>query len=1118
MSTETEARPDVDRHLEPLKPFQRDAVDYIFEQMFEADDPQRRFLLADEVGLGKTLVARGLIARAADWLWDRVDRVDVVYICSNRNIASQNINRLNVTDQESRALPTRLTMLPLRLPEIADRKLSLVSLTPGTSFNLASRGGHYKERMVLYFMLRQIWDLGPSKRYVNALRCGKGHGAWRGELDWFEDELRSGAKELNDELIAAFAERIERDARTSRQNGDPTPREEFEEVAEMYKSKRTTKRPWSHRDAQLSIVSRLRELLADASIEYLTPDLIILDEFQRFKKLLDGDGAVAELAHRLFNYADDREASAGARVLLLSATPYKMYTMHHEASEEDHYEDFFRTLDFLYGEDEARKQRFKNLLRQYRMRLLGRGEANEEELAAMKAEMESILREVMLRTERFKEIDDREGLIRDITGEASLAATDVEQYSAASRLRRDYDVRNLVEYWKSSPYLPSFMGHNYKLKRQIDASLDADDDRDPPAPDTLEMLEATSIDHDRIADYESIDLANARLRELVDTAIDEPDSWKILWTPASLPYWQHRGRYEQPAEKDFTKTLVFSSWKMVPDVTAVLGSYEAERRMMAESDYDYDEIGHRAPRLTFSLDEGRPSEMASMALFYPCISLADAVDPADIASELATDNGPPTYDEIRDVVAERITDLLASAGIDVTESGSDDVTDLWKYMARLDAARDVECDDNPVLEWLRIDDESPALRDRQLSHEGLRWQAMVGGDGEPTGFSTHVSRLRDAFESDGPLSITPRVVERLTDVALAAPATVTLRALRRHTNDLSGDDLPLLLAPAARLALGLRRRLNQGWIIECLTADDDSAYWQLALDHCRDGNLQAVLDEFFHITVESEGWTDFPDWIVANNLAVYTESVLSIRPASLSVDAFDADDGRSDSRKMRTHFALRLGDDQDVVGESDAFRGSIVRKAFNSPFHPFVLSTTSIGQEGLDFHQFCHAIFHWNLPANPVDLEQREGRINRYKGHVIRRNVARTFGLPGLANSHHAPHDDPWETLFALAETETTDDTCGLQPFWIYEADKTFKLRRHVPAVPFSQDLDRLDNLKSGLMYYRMVFGQPRQQDLVDHLRTKYAHLSPTEIDQKVREFYIDLSPPSSGERGTEHL
>ncbi len=39
-------------------------------------------------------------------------RVDVIYICSNANIARQNINRLNVTGQPSHDLPDRITMLP----------------------------------------------------------------------------------------------------------------------------------------------------------------------------------------------------------------------------------------------------------------------------------------------------------------------------------------------------------------------------------------------------------------------------------------------------------------------------------------------------------------------------------------------------------------------------------------------------------------------------------------------------------------------------------------------------------------------------------------------------------------------------------------------------------------------------------------------------------------------------------------------------------------------------------------------------------------------------------------------------------------------------------------------
>ena len=44
--------------LAMLKAFQRRTVDYVFDRLYGTDDPVRQFLVADEVGLGKTMVAR----------------------------------------------------------------------------------------------------------------------------------------------------------------------------------------------------------------------------------------------------------------------------------------------------------------------------------------------------------------------------------------------------------------------------------------------------------------------------------------------------------------------------------------------------------------------------------------------------------------------------------------------------------------------------------------------------------------------------------------------------------------------------------------------------------------------------------------------------------------------------------------------------------------------------------------------------------------------------------------------------------------------------------------------------------------------------------------------------
>jgi len=63
-------------------------------------------------------VARGVVAKAVDLLWDQLDelkRIDIVYICSNLEIAAQNVNRLRLGPEAQFALPTRLTLLPRTL-------------------------------------------------------------------------------------------------------------------------------------------------------------------------------------------------------------------------------------------------------------------------------------------------------------------------------------------------------------------------------------------------------------------------------------------------------------------------------------------------------------------------------------------------------------------------------------------------------------------------------------------------------------------------------------------------------------------------------------------------------------------------------------------------------------------------------------------------------------------------------------------------------------------------------------------------------------------------------------------------------------------------------------------
>ena len=61
--------------LGSLKDFQLRTAEFAFEKLFLNPSSPRRFLVADEVGLGKTLVARGVVAKAIDHLWGRVKRI-----------------------------------------------------------------------------------------------------------------------------------------------------------------------------------------------------------------------------------------------------------------------------------------------------------------------------------------------------------------------------------------------------------------------------------------------------------------------------------------------------------------------------------------------------------------------------------------------------------------------------------------------------------------------------------------------------------------------------------------------------------------------------------------------------------------------------------------------------------------------------------------------------------------------------------------------------------------------------------------------------------------------------------------------------------------------------------
>ena len=134
----TDSRFAAETVLAGLKDFQRRAVDHVFDEL-HAPDGSGRFLVADETGLGKSIVARGLIARTIEKLQDDegVDRIDIVYVCSNTDLARQNIGRLNVTSQEQIEAAVREIAEETGCSTRLGRRLSTVAYDVAVSGNQA---------------------------------------------------------------------------------------------------------------------------------------------------------------------------------------------------------------------------------------------------------------------------------------------------------------------------------------------------------------------------------------------------------------------------------------------------------------------------------------------------------------------------------------------------------------------------------------------------------------------------------------------------------------------------------------------------------------------------------------------------------------------------------------------------------------------------------------------------------------------------------------------------------------------------------------------------------------------------------------------------------------------
>lgn len=1054
-----------------LKDFQCATVERI-DTLFR--NGQKRVLVADEVGMGKTLIARGTIVKTARLrIEENDDLFKVVYICSNISIANQNIRKLKVSDSAriEGVSDTRLSMQHLKItqqetdPKLLEGYIQLIPLTPDTSFRLTNGGGTVQERALMFAILRRMPQFKSHQKLLENMFVFFASRAWDSWAKmWYERQVVECEEKTGGRYPSDIIEKIEQI------NGE----EHIIDLLEKHiKDRRYKKNEYS----DSYVLNKLRVMFARISTQMLEPDLVIMDEFQRFKFLIDSnqESETGILAKQFLS-------SGSTRILLLSATPYKLYSTLEEIDEasgvDEHYREFLQVMDFLF--DDTRHE-FRKVWSDYNV-ALHEMKNSDTAVIQVKKQAEDAMYAGVCRTERISVMDSG-----DYTDDSSVKQAikvgneDILSYIAMGKLLKEINANFSlpIDYAKSSPYLLSYM-KNYKVKEQIEKYFRGHKESVQMASDKILW-----VDPKRVSNYLPLQKTNARLEKLKEVAF-EGHAERYLWIPPSKPYYEMQGVYRD--SKNFSKILVFSSWEMVPRMIGSMLSYEAERLTVGKVCASAENISRqnanyyakrRYPyqRLRFALSGGEPQRMTLFTLLYPSRTLAQMYQPV----QAMNDRWSLTDIErnLRQLIREKLNELKIYQKI---SNRNEDAR--WYYLAPM--LMDGKHYYNAWIDTLK----------KAMTNASEDGEDSISSDKGNKAFLGHIQRLEELLIHADELALggmPEDLVNTLVDMVLGSPAICIYRS--------NGGNMSYATALAKTFVNYFNSTESTAIVqlaaeIHHTKKSDDNAHWQDVLLYCKDGCFQAMFDEYLHLIKEATGFS-FEDnrqeqiqKIMLRDLRVHT--------ASYDVDTYQnfvkKINGEKATNLMRAHYAVGFVNNDGADNIKNANRKDSIRGAFNSPLKPFVLATTSIGQEGLDFHNYCRKIMHWNLPSNPIDLEQREGRINRFKCLAIRQNVADKYGTITY-------REDPWSEMFEAATAERLEGQSELVPFWCFGKNQGIKIERIVPMYPMSKDEINYERLIKILSLYRLTLGQARQEELLEYL------FKECQNPDELKSLFIDLSP-----------
>src|SRR5262249_14627210 len=139
---------------------------------------------------------------------------------------------------------------------------------------------------------------------------------------------------------------------------------------------------------------------------------------------------------------------------------------------------------------------------------------------------------------------------------------------------------------------------------------------------------------------------------------------------------------------------------------------------------------------------------------------------------------------------------------------------------------------------------------------------------------------------------------------------------------------------------GLRNYLDQRWFYSLLCKESEK-YPDALLRVVVDGNLEAVLDEHLWIISKLQSLSEGELADELHNGLTLKRGLYYFHPLKSQRDA---------TCSLRCHVAMPFVQSRvSYLEDGEKIRTDEMRRAFNTPFWPYVLATTSVGQEGLDF-------------------------------------------------------------------------------------------------------------------------------------------------------------------------